>query len=86
VPARLILAALRFFAAAAALGAVFALLAPISFMRGLGLVALGVGLAGCALELYALHSFDPAAYAALGERWRAFVHRLTSTPVQPAAG
>ena len=68
MPARLIVGALVFFAVASVLGAILALFGPASAFRLLGCAALGFGLAGCALELYALHEFAPGTYAALRDR------------------
>jgi len=80
MPARLIVGALVFFTVASVIGAVLALFGPASAFRLLGAVALGFGVAGCALELYALHAFAPEAYAALRDRIAGFGGRMT----QPA--
>ncbi len=78
MPARLIVAALVFFAIASVLGAVLALFGPASAFRLLGTLALGFGLAGCAVQLYALHEFAPDAFVALRNRIAAVYGRATS--------
>ena len=77
-------AALAFFTVAAALGAGFALFGPVSLVRLLGLGALALAALGCALQLYALREFAPAAYDALRERLRS-IRRRVSAAVAPAA-
>ena len=77
MPARLIVGALVFFTVASVIGAVLALFGPASAFRLLGAVALGFGVAGCALELYALHELAPDSYAALRDRIAGFGSRLT---------
>jgi hypothetical protein len=57
------------FAVAALLGAGSALAAPVPFMRGLGLAAMTGAIAGCFLQVFALRTFAPNAYAALRTRW-----------------
>jgi len=72
---RVVEGALVFFAAGALLGALFLIIGPVIVARLLGLVALVFGLAGCALELYALRHFDFTAYAALRTRLRGYSDR-----------
>ena len=66
--------ALVFFAASAILGALFAIVGPVVVMRLLGLVALALATAGCAVELWALRQFDPTGYASLIARLRRRAH------------
>ena len=77
---RLVRGALAFFAAGALLGALFLIVGPVMVARLLGLVALVFGLAGCALELYALRLFDPRAYASLRARLRRHSDPAWTTP------
>jgi len=71
--ARVFLVAFTMFAAAAAIGAGFALLGPVKLIRIFGMVALIAGSAGCALQFYALRTFAPRAHALLLRRLRAAV-------------
>ena len=76
--ARSIAACLVMFAIAAALGAGFAVFGPVSLIRIFGTVAFVGGVAGCAVQLYALRHFAPRAYALL--------HRKLLARLHPAAG
>lgn len=86
MPTRRILLLLKFFAGAAAIALVVALLAPMPIIRLFALVALACALLGVALYLYLLRDADPHAWmvlryqiASLPEkaqaRWRAGFHR-----------
>jgi len=79
-PARFVHGALAFFTVSALFGAAFVVIGPVAVMRLLGLVALALAAAGCGLELWAMRSFDPPAYALLmarlrGRRQSAWSHR-----------
>lgn len=83
---RLIRGALTFFLVAALLGAAFAIVGPAPFVRLLGLVALAGAAAGCAVQLYALRTFAPDAYAELRARMVSAVSRdATDTAMVRAA-
>lgn len=95
MPTRRILLLLKFFASAAVIALVVALLAPMPMIRLFGYVALASALAALALHLYLLRDADPHAWmvlryqvATLGERahrrWRAtFHHRHGLHKMQP---
>jgi hypothetical protein len=71
--ARLYAIASVMFAVGALLGAGFALMGPVPLVRMLGTAALILGAAGCALQVYALRTFTPRAYALLRSRLRDYV-------------
>jgi hypothetical protein len=85
MPTRRILLLLKFFAGAAAIALVAALLAPLPIIRLFAFVALACALLGIALHLYLLRDADPHAWmvlryqiASLPERvarWRNGFHR-----------
>lgn len=75
LPARVSLWCLQGFAPAALAGAVIALVAPLTFVRVLGLVALGAGLLGTLLHLYLLRRDHPAAWNGWFDAQRARVDR-----------
>lgn len=83
--ARFIQFALRFFVAAAVLGAAFALAGPVPILQLLGLVALLGAVTGCAVQLYALHEFAPDDYAALRARVAALLSREPAPAMARAA-
>jgi hypothetical protein len=73
---RVLQGTLVFFAAGAALGAAFALVGPVAFIRVLGLVAFACAVGGCGLHLAVLRRVDPRTY-------RALVGRLFGRPRAP---
>ena len=77
--ARIILAALSAFAAAAVAGMAFATLGPIAVIRWLGLVATLGAVTGCALQLMLLQESDPAALPSLRGRLHALRARLAGS-------
>jgi len=94
MPTRRILLLLKFFAGAAALALVVALLAPMPIIRLFAYVALGCALTGMALHLYLLRDADPHAWMVLRyqitnlperaqARWRAAFHRHDLHKVNP---
>jgi len=85
MPTRQILLLLKFFAGAAAIALIVALLAPMPIIRLFALVALACALVGVALHLYLLRDADPHAWMVLRyqianlperaqARWRAGFH------------
>ena len=76
MPTRFLVAGLYFFALAAVVAIVVALLAPIDAIRFLGVVALACGGLGFLIQLYALQKFDPQTFVALRARLRAPVRRM----------
>jgi hypothetical protein len=77
--ARFFVVTLVMFAVAAALGAAFALMGPVTLIRIFGAIAFVCGAAGCALQLYALHEFAPRAYALLRRRFRGGYYNVADT-------
>ena len=77
--ARLLVVSFMTFAIAAALGAAFALIGPVTLIRIFGTIAFVCGAAGCALQLYALHEFAPRAYALLRRRFRGGYYEVSGT-------
>ena len=73
--ARVFVATLVFFAIASMAGLGFAVFGPVALIRIFGATALVLGLAGAALQLYALHLFSPAEYLVLRNRIMRSVHR-----------
>ena len=80
---RVFFVAFTMFAAAATLGAGFAVLGPVQLIRLFGVVALIAGAAGCALQLYALRAFAPRAHALLWRRLRGGADRVRTTVAAP---
>lgn len=74
-----------FFAVAAAFGAAFAMFGPVFLIRVLGLAAVAFAALGCAVQLYALRTFAPEAYAALRERFVGYRQRVGETIAVPAS-
>ena len=77
--ARLLVVCSVMFAVAAALGAAFALLGPVTLIRIFGAIAFVGGAAGCALQLYALHEFAPRAYGLLVRRFGRGYYNVADT-------
>ena len=77
--ARVFVVSFAMFAVAAALGAGFALIGPVTLIRIFGTIAFVCGVAGCAVQLYALHAFAPRAYALLVGKFRNRYYNVADT-------
>ena len=77
--ARVFVVAFVMFAVAAALGAAFALIGPVALIRIFGTIAFVGGVAGCAVQLYALHAFAPRAYGLLVSKFRHRYYNVADT-------
>ena len=76
MPTRFLVAGLYFFALAALVAIVVAVLAPIDAIRFLGVVALACAGLGFLIQLYALQKLDPQTFVALRARLRTPLHRM----------
>lgn len=76
MPTRFMLAGLQFFGIAAAVAIAVVLLAPMDFMRFLGVVALACAGVGFLLHLHALQHFDPHAFITLRSRFHSGARRI----------
>lgn len=85
MPRGFILAGLRFFGTAAALGLALVALAPIGGVRLLGLVGLACAVTGLVLHIFALHRVDPEALPALRSRFEASVNRTLARGLHVAS-
>jgi hypothetical protein len=78
MPTRFLIGGLYFFGIAAAAAIAVALLAPIDFVRFLGVVALACGGTGFIVHFYALQRLDPHAFMVLRSRFQAALHAVGS--------
>jgi len=76
MPTRFLVAGLYFFALAALVAIVVAVLAPIDAIRFLGVVALACAGLGFLIQLYALQKLDPQTSGALRARLRIPLDRM----------
>jgi hypothetical protein len=85
MPTRFIIAGLHFFGIAAAVAIAVALLAPIDFVKFLGVMALACAGSGFLLHLYALRRLDPHAFMVLRFRFRSALHGVRAASSRAAA-